>query len=277
MKKKVIIILLIIMVIVMFGIVGYMIVNNEREAGIIKEDSNEKINNQTQTTASDYDYEKAKILIDKYTLNYKDGFFNIFESKLDDNIKTYLSIKNIDKSNNNYKCEELFENNSGIFTDGTYCNDTEEIYDYVIVDKKLKELFGQQNVALKGKVSNSFYSYQYSDKKDVYKRLSMDVGGASHFSYYYQIEESKEYQDKLEITVGYMPVDTNVQQDKIIYTYKNGDKSINLNVENSIDENIEEFTNKARIVYDQNNELMKKYKFTFKKDTNENYYLDSIN
>lgn len=220
--------------------------------------------------------EKVKSLIDEY----KTMFQYIKSDGLTDNIKfsiVFNNLKKNEKPDYKYSCEDSFEdaiNNEHRAKNSIYvCENNIDgyisSYDYEIVNKYYKSIFGEDETIEKKDYDGSEYFgeyFEYSTKVDSYVELLRKYipFNYSNIYNYYEIESKKYENSRLEVEIAYLSYEYKEVDEKQIYTYEiNGEKK---NVESESD---------LSKVYNENKDNLPKLTFKFDK-INNNFILISI-
>lgn len=235
-------------------------------------------NNGRKMTISD---DKVKILIDEY----KAIFQHIKWEGLNENIKlniVFNQLKSNEKPDSIYTCEEAFEDakenehradNPIYVCDNTNVDGHVSSYKYDIVNQYYKKLYGEnEKLEKKDYDGNNYYGeyFEYSKNLDIYVELLRKYGSFNALeSYNYYEIENKKYEDgKLEVEIAYLPYTSSYNEvdseSKKVFTYE-------INGEKKTSENEDEIIN----IYKENKKRLPRLTFYFEKENND-FILKSI-
>ena len=238
-----------------------------------------KDSNGITVTEENFNLDSARALVNKYTLK-ESGNFLFWEemfsaSQMTDKQKVYITIQYTNTTSGIFSCEEAFPNGkydaigySVMEEEKGFCQDGDTFYDYDILNKTYKELFGKDAVMPKTEVTIFLDKYKYSDTYNAYISLYLPSGGVPWQQSYYDVVDAKLKGDMLEIYVKYAQYETDYDTQTM---YLTTNKSLKI-----VGEPHDVTEEQLKDIYEKGMDTLPTYKFIFKK-TDLGYYFASLN
>ena len=288
--------LIVIIVVALIFLGGYML------SGITE--NNNKTNNKEQTETS-AKQEVDKILAQQILDNFVYNDYDLLVSEnFSEDYRTILAIKHTKGITRVDSCKELFGSNFEKIDSSTgyvngfgtfvnekpYCYDDKNyiddnnFYDYSLVEKEYKKLFGEPVDLSKG-ISFTRYDggaiiYGYSKNKNGYVELSLPVGGMWNDELH-TIKEAFMLDGKLHIEFSFFFYSDMLNNDGTLRIFANNN-DFNIKVNNISEEelqygyaNKENTKEKLKYVFDEYDSKLPKYEIVFEKE-NDNYILHAM-
>ena len=200
MKKNIVIIILSILVL---GVGGYLAYDKVLE----KEETNVNNKNEEEVIEKEnYAIMARNYIDDVIDMWVSDPLYSLSSNGLDERMKLLMAISNVKRSSA-VLCQNAFDiesNQLGYFDEPVSCriDDNLSLFDYDLVNKEYKNLFGTSENAQKVDASGNM-AYKYLNKLNGYVELSMSFSRGTSL-YYYEIEEVDVVDNKLKITISYL-------------------------------------------------------------------------